>query len=445
MNLCIPSISQCSINQCPPYSRPHTQFASVVDVQYPQLYQDFLSVLDLVNLNLGFILSFSCVVDTNFYLRLLFATISPLAILVALSATYAISRKRNRHSPSGIQASKHKHLSIALFLVYVVYSSVSYTIFQTFVCDTLDNGVTYLRADYSLTCSTATHKAMKVYAGLMMLVYPLGVPAVFAWWLFSCRHDIVNVDRTGAPTTGSAGLDHLQPMKDLWGPFKPNLYHFEVVECGRRIALTGLAAFIYPGSAAQVAVEVVLAALFEWLAPFADTLDAWLYRSGTWVISFSMYLALLLKVDASDEDSQSQESFSKVLIAANVAIFLMIFVQSGFSMRQGLEAAPSEKTGAMPDASPVVARTCCGLRLAPRNGAKGSVEDELGVLRAVGEPADAADGFASEKRVVNPVFHSWTLTTEEEAKDNGKPELGRPQPLPGEREFAGLTEMPGPV
>lgn len=69
-------------------------------------------------------------------------------------------------------------------------------------------------------------------------------------------------------------------MKDLWEPYKPSRYYFEVVECGRRIALTGLAVFIYPGSAAQVAIEVVLAALlaalFESLAPFTDPLDAWL-------------------------------------------------------------------------------------------------------------------------------------------------------------------------
>lgn len=420
----------------------------MADVEYPRLYQDFLSALNLVNLNLGFILSFSCVVDTNFYLRLLFATISPLAILAALSATYATSRKRNRHSPSGIQASKHKHLSIALFLVYVVYSSVSYTIFQTFVCDTLDNGVTYLRADYSLTCSTATHKAMKVYAGLMIIVYPLGVPAAFTWWLFSNRHDLVKVDRTGASTTGSAGLNHLQPMRDLWEPYKSNRYYFEVVECGRRIVLTGLAAFIYPGSAAQVAVEVTLAALvaalFEWLAPFADTLGAWLYRSGTWVIFFSMYLALLLKVDASDEDSQSQESFSKVLIAANVAMFLMIFVQSGFSVRRGLETAPGEKAGDVGDTTPV-ARSCCGSCLVSRNAAKGSVEDDLDLSRARGEPVDTADELASEKRVVNPVFHSWTLTTAEEVRDHDKPKLGRPKSLPGKRELTGPTEMQGPV
>lgn len=106
--------------------------------------------------------------------------------------------------------------------------------------------------------------------------------------------------------------------------------------------MTGLAVFLLPGTAAQVAIEVVLAVVFiavsDTLSPFVDTLDAWLYRCGTWVVFFSMYLALLLKVDASDEDSQSQVVFAKVLIAANVGLVLIVVVQAVLSFRTGLAA-----------------------------------------------------------------------------------------------------------
>ncbi|CAM9477686.1 unnamed protein product [Ectocarpus fasciculatus] len=320
-----------------------TQFSSVVNVVYPAVYEKFLSILNLVNFNFGFILSASCFVDTNFYGRLLFATIGPLVVLGALAVTYAVSRSRNRHSPAGIQTAKHKHLSIALFIMFVVYSSVSFNIFQTFVCETLDDGVDYLRADYSLVCSTDTHTAMKVYAGLMIFVYPLGIPAVFTLWLVSNRHDLVKVDANDGSSTATAkSLSNLQPMRDLWAPYKPRKYYFEVVECGRRIALTGLAVFIYPGSSAQVALEVLFAAFFigvsDVLSPFADPLDAWLYRSGAWVIFISMFLTLLLKVDASDEDSQSQELFAKLLIAAHVGMVVAIAVQAVLSVRGSLVA-----------------------------------------------------------------------------------------------------------
>ncbi|CAN0535805.1 unnamed protein product [Ectocarpus sp. 12 AP-2014] len=241
-----------------------------------------------------------------------------------------------------MQAAKSKHLSIALFISFVIYSSVSFNIFQTFACETLDDGLTYLRADYSLTCSTGVHTAMMVYAGLMILVYPVGIPAVYSWWLLSNRHDLVKVGTPGSGLAGAPRFDHLQPMRDLWSSYKPHRYYFEALECGRRIALTGLAAFLLPDSAAQVAIEVVLAAIFmavsDVLAPFADPFDGWLYRTGGWIIFFSMYLALLLKVDASDEDSQSQAAFAKVLVAAHVGMVLMVLVQAVLSVRRGLVA-----------------------------------------------------------------------------------------------------------
>lgn len=305
-----------------PPTEPRAQFGSVVDVEYPDVYERFLSALNDVNFNVGFF--FLCVLDTNFYGRLVFATLVPLAVLGGLAVTQTLSRRNNRHSQSGMQTATHKHLSIALFIMFAVYCSVSFTVFQTFVCEILDDGTKYLRVDNSLTCTTSTHTAMEVYAGLIVVVYPLGIPAVFAWWLIANRHELKERGGT-SPTPGI-----LEPMKDLWEPYKPKRYYYEVVECGRQIVLTGLAVFMYPGSAAQVAIEVAFAAgflvVFEVLAPFVYPVDAWLYRSGALVVFFSMYLALLLKVDASDENNQRQETFASLLVAAHVGMVLMVLI-----------------------------------------------------------------------------------------------------------------------
>lgn len=64
-------------------------------VRYPGAYEEFLSVIDLVNLDLGFILSFACVYDTNFYDRLLLATICPAVVLGFLGCTYRVACRRN--------------------------------------------------------------------------------------------------------------------------------------------------------------------------------------------------------------------------------------------------------------------------------------------------------------------------------------------------------------
>ncbi|CAN0067276.1 unnamed protein product [Ascophyllum nodosum] len=218
----------------------------------------------------------------------------------------------------------------------MVYSSVSYTIFQTFVCDSLDSEVTYLRADYDLECGTRIHVVYMTYAGLMILVYPVGIPAMFAWALFINRDGIKSL--VGA-TNRSWVPPEAEAIKDLWAPYKRSRYYYEVIECGRRIALTGLAVFIYPESTAQVAIETLFAVVFSYiseiLSPFAEPLDAWLYRSGTCVIFLSMYLALLLKMETADEESHSQDVFAGLLIAAHGAMVLVVIANALLSALKG--------------------------------------------------------------------------------------------------------------
>lgn len=95
---------------------------------------------------------------------------------------------------------------MVLFVIFLVYSSTSSTIFRALNCNrAVDTGVAYLQADYRLKFETNEHAVFKVYAGLMILVYPVGIPATFAWWLFPHRHDLKKVGRPGA------AMDHLNP------------------------------------------------------------------------------------------------------------------------------------------------------------------------------------------------------------------------------------------
>ncbi|CAN0510718.1 unnamed protein product, partial [Scytosiphon promiscuus] len=143
----------------------------------------------------------------------------------------------------------------ALFVTFFVYSSVSFTVFQTFVCDPLDNGVSYLRADYTLTCWSDQHAVYMAYAGVMVFVYPIGVPVSLTWWLARHRHELTKPCReTEARLEACAGL---------WAADRPSHFDYEVVEFGRRVALTGIAVFVFPGSAAQIAVVLLLAVMFS--------------------------------------------------------------------------------------------------------------------------------------------------------------------------------------
>lgn len=318
-------------------------------VQYPALYEDFLAGLDLVNLNFGFILSFACVLETDHYQRLLFATIGPMVVFLGLAMLYSISKKRNYQFPEVMRSVNRKFLSIALFIVFFVYSSVSHTIFQTFVCEKLDNDIEYLRADYSLECTTSTHKTFEAYAAVMVIIYPIGIPVTFLWWLLKNRRVL---SKRSHPSSYS---DEILALRDLWGPYKPQCYYFEFVEYARRVLLTGVSVFVSPGKVSQIAVVLVVAVLFamssEALSPFRFASDAWLYRLGNCIIFLSMYLALLLKVGVSGLDESIEVMFSIVLIVAHaalvlVAIFNYFFWEREHRRKQGSSrVTPARKGG----------------------------------------------------------------------------------------------------
>ncbi|CAN0392907.1 unnamed protein product, partial [Scytosiphon promiscuus] len=218
---------------------------------YPELYQTFVSKLDPINLDLDFVFSYSCLVRNDFYDHLVFATITPLVALVILAGNLLVIKKISRCSETAMREVRHKHEAVVLFIAFLVYSPVSYKIFQTFGCDELDDGEAYLRADYSLSCSTPRHSWYRVYAFIMVAVYPIGLTAAFAGLLFMHRRDLVKTDR--------GTMLHLKPLNGIWAAYKPSRYYYEVVECGRRITLTVIAAFILPNSAAQISIALLFA------------------------------------------------------------------------------------------------------------------------------------------------------------------------------------------
>ena len=106
------------------------QFASVANITYPDVYQSFLDALQVVNFDIGWVISAGCVVDVDFHGRLLLSTIGPIVVLLLLAAVYAIAARTKRGSTEALQIIWSKHVTMVLLLTFLVYSSVSATLFK---------------------------------------------------------------------------------------------------------------------------------------------------------------------------------------------------------------------------------------------------------------------------------------------------------------------------
>lgn len=264
--------------------------------------------------------------DIDFHDRLLISTICPIVALLFLAGVYAASSRVNHGLVETLESIWHKHVSLVLLLTFLVYASVSSVLFMTFACDKLEDGNNYLRADYRIECDSSKHRAFIGYADFMILLYTVGIPAFYGVLLFRdsevLKKDQPDRERLACTTSTS----------DLWKPYKPSVFYYKMIECCRRILLAGVVVFIYPNTAAQVAVTLLMAVMFamlsEGLAPYASRWDTWISRMGHAVVTTSMYVALLLKVDVSSERADSQKTFGAAVVAAHAAMLVVIMVEA---------------------------------------------------------------------------------------------------------------------
>jgi hypothetical protein len=336
-----------------------TQYISITGLPLPNIYLKVLSWTDVFNLNLGWLLSLGCLTQINFYQKLLITTLGSFVVAAALATTYGIVRLRNKVQAvatytsqsmivpartSRLEKALAKHYLVFLAMTFLIYSTVSTTVFQTFACDTIDDSAntktSYLRADYSIQCGTAKHTLYRVYAAFMVIIYPLGIPALYALLLWNNRHKLRSNTETSVHMPNRHKDESLRSTRFLWKSYTHKMYYWEVIECMRRLLLTGAIVFIAPGTAAQAAIACVLAvvslAVALYFQPHFDPHDGQIYTGGAMIIFLSMFLSLLMKTDVSTETNSSQAAFALVLVVLNIAMVIAAVVQVALVSRRAI-------------------------------------------------------------------------------------------------------------
>ncbi len=230
----------------------------------------------------------------------------------------------------------------------MVFTSVSTTVLRFFNCveyDSVDaNGrlktLRVLQADHGISCDSPSYKKWSVYAGIMVFIYPVGIPLLYFAELWYHRkainpdvvagYAVINPDASaGAPPAADAPPDgdappagltimtekdvqelkikrrsedkSIQHLEFLFRDYEPRTYLFIVFECVRRLALTGMLIFIFPGSASQIVVGLFVAVFSQLIiaaaGPYHEDQDDTLATVGQFqiVLVFISSFVLLVK------------------------------------------------------------------------------------------------------------------------------------------------------
>ena len=133
-------------------------------------------------------------------------------------------------------------------------SALSPTV-QAFDCEMFNDGrhkISRLRADFSLVCSVDGHEKqeytrLKILATLVVIMYPIGVPVLYAVLLFSSRR------------TRLAGV-----LSFLTSHYRASFFYWELVETAKKLLLASF--FALPlmghGTLMQLLVALVLQLVF---------------------------------------------------------------------------------------------------------------------------------------------------------------------------------------
>ena len=131
-------------------------------------------MLGAISFDLKILSSILCLFPLTFYDNLLWSTMS---IFMLLAIAYGLSF---------IIVHQRALLLVAVYSVVFVYPAVSVTIMQTYACHEIE-GISYLRADYSLVCTDSAWNDWACYASVWLAVFVVGVPMLMLSKLLDYR------------------------------------------------------------------------------------------------------------------------------------------------------------------------------------------------------------------------------------------------------------------
>jgi hypothetical protein len=213
---------------------------------------------------------------------------------------------------------------IFLTFTFVIYPAASNTIFNTFNCESFDDGFTGLKSDFSIDCTSSEHTAFVWYAVLMVLVYPLGIPAMYIAIMYlkhprlTMKHeDYAELDKEAAIDKRDKDL-HLKHVHFLYYQYRPEHWYFEVLECVRKMLLTGVMMFVMQNSATQLAIGIFITFLsfgaFAYIEPFLDPNDSWMQMCAQFATFLVLLTGLLFKMEVMGEPGEIPEDYAVAIM-----------------------------------------------------------------------------------------------------------------------------------
>jgi hypothetical protein len=224
----------------------------VYEVFLPSGVRSFLKTADFVA-SVGFdAIPFACIGASGYLSQLLLCIWTPFFVVGTGVSVLAIRMwARESFTLTRLFQDSAPILRRVTFIAYPIVTNVA---FAAFSCFQFEDGRGWLIADVSIECYTSAHDAIKAWAVLAILAYPIGLFVLNGTLLYCARAAI----QTSTPTPLSAAVVF------LFREYNVSYFWWELMEMGRRFLLVGLFIVVpFPqGTIMQCALAVFVAIIY---------------------------------------------------------------------------------------------------------------------------------------------------------------------------------------
>eukprot|EP01051_Picozoa_sp_SAG22_P011799 SAG22_NODE_1168_length_5271_cov_13.249613_1_plen_280_part_00 len=155
---------------------------------------------------------------------------------------------------------------LAIGWLFLVYTILCRTTFQSFACHELDSGESFHRSDYTIDCESSEYKAYSAAAYVFIAIYPVGIPTAMGLLLYYNRN--VLGDHAGSSNNMAKWwFGDRETLHFLVDGYRSQTYWYELVDFLRKLLMAGVVVFVDRGSAAQFFIAIFVSCTLSALTP----------------------------------------------------------------------------------------------------------------------------------------------------------------------------------
>jgi hypothetical protein len=279
-------------------------FPVVLDLEYPEPFGELLASLSLVTIDLNSLTTgLECFFNesSSYYFYVLIATLFPTFVCILL----VLARK-----PYWV-----------VFVTFLMLPASSVAAFRVYACETFDDDSTWLRADYNVECDTELHNFFKLYAGFVILLWPVGVPLMTGALLYKHRELLAE------PHEERAKEAEVVSYKLLFEGYQSAFFFWELVVSLRRLFLIGVLVVLAQGSVIQLAIGIFVClttiTLQAHYFPFEGDFANLFALAAEWLVFLALFLGLIGRMDPSKFEGDEGSVIGTVLAVFTGALLAL--------------------------------------------------------------------------------------------------------------------------